>query len=81
MRTPEQAEQALAAGVSLAAIGQGLVMNPDWVKYAKGEAQSQIALDVAAPDVVPLAIPEKLWRVIGNTPGWFNVRPATGSVS
>lgn len=56
-------------------------MNPDWVKYAKGEAQSQIALDVAAPDVVPLAIPEKLWRVIENTPGWFNVRPATGSVS
>ena len=81
MRTPEQAEQALAAGVSLAAIGQGLVMNPDWVKYAKGEAQNQIALDVAAPDVVPLAIPEKLWRVIENTPGWFNVRPATGSVS
>ena len=74
IRTPEQAEQAIAAGLSLAAIGQGLVMNPDWVRFARGEARGSIALDVAASDVVRLAIPPKLWSVIEATTGWFNVR-------
>ncbi|MDA8446456.1 NADH-dependent flavin oxidoreductase [Paracidovorax valerianellae] len=74
IRTPAQAEQAIAAGISLAAIGQGLVMNPDWVSFARGEAQGAVSLDVSAADVPRLAIPAKLWSVIGVTTGWFNVR-------
>jgi 2,4-dienoyl-CoA reductase-like NADH-dependent reductase (Old Yellow Enzyme family) len=76
IRTPEQAEEAIAAGLSLAAVGQGLVMNPDWVRFARGEAQGPIALDVAASDVPRLAIPSKLWSVIEATTGWFSVRQA-----
>ncbi|AIA71041.1 NADH-dependent flavin oxidoreductase [Pectobacterium atrosepticum] len=74
IRTPEQADDALAAGLSLAAIGQGLVMNPDWVRIASGESSDPIALDVAACDVESLAIPRKLWGIIEDTTGWFNVR-------
>lgn len=76
IRTPQQAEEAIASGLSLAAVGQGLVMNPNWVRFARGEAKGRIALDVAASDVLRLAIPAKLWSVIEATTGWFNVRKA-----
>lgn len=74
VRTPEQAEAALAAGVSLVAVGQGLVMNPDWVRIAQGKAPHAVALDIAASDRSRLAIPTRLWDVIAATTGWFNVR-------
>lgn len=74
IRTPEQAGQAIAAGLSLVAVGQGLVMNPDWVRHARGDAPGPVALDVGASDVPRLAIPPKLWNVIEAMTGWFNVR-------
>jgi 2,4-dienoyl-CoA reductase-like NADH-dependent reductase (Old Yellow Enzyme family) len=74
IRTPEQADQAIAAGLSLVAVGQGLVMNPDWVRHACGDASEPVALDIAASDVPRLAIPSKLWSVIESTTGWFRVR-------
>jgi 2,4-dienoyl-CoA reductase-like NADH-dependent reductase (Old Yellow Enzyme family) len=74
IRTPEQADQAIEAGLSLVAVGQGLVMNPDWVRHACGDAAEPVALDVAASDVPRLAIPAKLWSVIESTTGWFRVR-------
>ncbi|WP_126967482.1 NADH-dependent flavin oxidoreductase [Xanthomonas arboricola] len=76
IRTPEHAEDALAAGVGVVAVGQGLVMNPDWVDFATGDAQGEVAFDIAASDVQRLAIPAKLWAVIASTTGWFNVRKA-----
>lgn len=74
IRTPKQAEEAIIAGVSLTAIGQGMIMNPDWVQFAQGKAESEIALDIAASEAEQLAIPQKLWRVIKDTTGWFNIR-------
>ncbi|TCD25304.1 NADH-dependent flavin oxidoreductase [Lelliottia amnigena] len=74
IRTPEQAEDVVKAGVSLTAVGQGLVMNPDWVKFIEDKAEGKIALDIAASDAEQLAIPGKLWRVIEETTGWFNIR-------
>ncbi|MFH3080869.1 hypothetical protein ABK898_24945 [Klebsiella sp. KE9038] len=50
LRTAEQAEDAVKAGVSLVAIGQGMIMNPDWVKFADGKAEGKIALNIAASD-------------------------------
>jgi 2,4-dienoyl-CoA reductase-like NADH-dependent reductase (Old Yellow Enzyme family) len=76
IRTPEQAEQAIAAGLSLVAIGQGLVMNPDWAAFARDNASGAVALELAASDVARLAIPPKLWAVIEATKGWFKVRQA-----
>lgn len=77
IRTPDQAERAVAAGVSLVAIGQGLVMNPDWAAVAQREGTGQVALDVAASDVPQLGIPSRLWDVIAATTGWFSVRQPT----
>ncbi|MDY4374990.1 NADH-dependent flavin oxidoreductase [Pectobacterium carotovorum] len=74
LRTPEEAEEAVNTGVSLVAVGQGMVMNPDWVKFVQGKAEGKIALDISASDAEQLCIPRKLWRVIEETTGWFNIR-------
>jgi len=75
LRTPEQASQALALGLSVAAIGQGLVMNPDWVELAETGPADQIETTLDPQHVTALAIPEKLWAVIDATPGWFALTP------
>ncbi len=76
VRTPGQAQAAIDAGLSLVAIGQALVINPDWVALARAGRQDAIAQDIAASDVPRLGIPPKLWTVIEATAGWFNVRRA-----
>jgi 2,4-dienoyl-CoA reductase-like NADH-dependent reductase (Old Yellow Enzyme family) len=76
IRTPEQAQQALDLGLSAVALGQALVMNPDWVAQARDSAGEMAPLAVGPRDVIPLAIPPKLWRIIESSPGWFPVREA-----
>jgi 2,4-dienoyl-CoA reductase-like NADH-dependent reductase (Old Yellow Enzyme family) len=76
IRTPEEARKALDLGVATVAIGQALLMNPDWVAQARGRAGDMLPLAIGPHDVVPLAIPPKLWRIIQSTPGWFPVREA-----
>lgn len=73
LRTPEQARHALALGLSVVAIGQGLVMVPDWMDHALGARRDAIetVLDLSREDLV---IPAKLRSIIASTPGWFEVR-------
>lgn len=73
IKTPAQAESALDMGLSLVAVGQGLVINPDWMADARAGRPSDIHPSISASDVVPAQIPRKLWAVIDATPGWFNV--------
>ncbi|MHB8622204.1 MAG: NADH-dependent flavin oxidoreductase [Sulfuricaulis sp.] len=75
VRTPEQAERAIHEGLSLVTVGQGLVMNPDWVTQARAGRGSDVKLSVSFKDVAYLTIPRKLWTIIEATPGWFNVVP------
>jgi 2,4-dienoyl-CoA reductase-like NADH-dependent reductase (Old Yellow Enzyme family) len=74
IRTPGRAEQVIAAGASLVGVGQGLVMNPDWVALARQGRTGALRTEVAAEEAPILHIPAKLWTVIENTPGWFAVR-------
>jgi 2,4-dienoyl-CoA reductase-like NADH-dependent reductase (Old Yellow Enzyme family) len=60
-------------GLALAAIGQGLVINPDWMAQARDGRDDDIRLSVSANDVSRASIPQKLWAVIDTTRGWFNV--------
>lgn len=76
IRTPQQARQALAMGLSAVAIGQALVMNPDWVAQACGDATTMPELAIGPEDVTPLALPPKLWRIIASASGWFPAREA-----
>jgi 2,4-dienoyl-CoA reductase-like NADH-dependent reductase (Old Yellow Enzyme family) len=75
IRTPEQAVRARTLGLSLVAIGQGLVMDPDWVASAAGIRPEPVATVLDLADATPLAIPAKLATVIGDTRGWFALVP------
>ncbi|MCA6999231.1 NADH-dependent flavin oxidoreductase [Dickeya solani] len=71
LKTPALAQAALDAGLSLTAIGQALVMNPNWVALAKAGREEEI-VNVLNPASAPdLSIPEKLWAVIRHAKGWF----------
>lgn len=71
IRTPGDAEKALMTGLSLVAIGQGLVMNPKWVELAGEGRETEIATALDADRVPRLAIPDKLWNMIQAAKGWF----------
>jgi 2,4-dienoyl-CoA reductase (NADPH2) len=71
--TPDQAIQALNAGLAFVAIGRGLIINPDWVKTVAQGGEIETALDPAG--VGDLAIPPKLWGIIQSMTGWFPMKP------
>lgn len=48
-------------------------MNPDWMALARAGQGHHVRMALAAADVVPAGIPQKLWSVIAATPGWFKV--------
>ena len=73
------AESAISMWLSLVAVGQGLVVNPNWLADARSGREGDIHLCVSAGDVIPASIPRKLWAVIDATPGWFNVTEVPGS--
>ncbi|WP_192456733.1 NADH-dependent flavin oxidoreductase [Musicola keenii] len=77
IRTPADAAKAMDTGLSLIAIGQGLVMNPTWVELAGEGRETEIATALDAERVPLLAIPDKLWGVIQVAKGWFPVVEAT----
>ncbi|VWC57454.1 NADH-dependent flavin oxidoreductase [Burkholderia lata] len=73
IRTPAQAEAALALGLSVVAVGKGLVMNPAWVEQAMHGEAAAIRTQLNPGDVPQLVIPDKLWGVIDAMKGWFPV--------
>lgn len=74
LRTPEQAQAALDLGLSLIAVGKGLVMNPDWVEQAQSGADAQIRVELDPDRRVMLSIPDGLWRAVEAAPGWIPLR-------
>lgn len=68
---PEQAEQVLQLGVDMVAIGRSLVINPEWVEIAQGKAAVFLRETLPRGVKPDLTIPDKLWQVIEQTPGWF----------
>ncbi len=75
VRTPAQAREAIATGLSLIALGQALVIDPDWVAKARDGRNDAIKTDVAKSEASVLHIPDKLWAIIEMAQGWFKVRP------
>lgn len=75
VRAPEQAQRALELGLSLIAVGQGLVMNPEWVELAQSERDHEIAVALSPSMASAIVLPGKLWNIIRATRGWFEIRP------
>lgn len=69
--TAEDAQKALQTGVSLLALGRGLIIEPHWVqKLAEGK-EDTIATTLNKEKQKELVIPDPLWNAIINAPGWF----------
>lgn len=75
VRTPAQAGEAITAKLSLVALGQALVIDPDWVAKARDGRDDEINTDVAKSEARALHIPDKLCAIIEMAQGWFKVRP------
>lgn len=80
IRTPSQAEQALALGLPLIAIGKAIVMNPDWVELAGNKEASRISTELETERNPELRIPDQLWNEIKARNGWFPIRQKENGV-
>ncbi len=70
----EQANHAMSLGLSLVAVGRGLVINPNWVELAQAGQGEQIENVVQESKVSQLYIPDGLWNMMKITQGWFSIQ-------
>ncbi|WP_419872784.1 NADH-dependent flavin oxidoreductase [Candidatus Pristimantibacillus sp. PTI5] len=73
MVTPDDVATALDKGLSLAAVGHGLIMNPDWVEKVQNGNEAEIVTVIKTSKVSELELPEKLWNVIQASGPWFTI--------
>ena len=73
IHTPEDAMKALESGAEFIALGREIIMEPDWVNKIQLGKASEIKTTLSKGDKESLEIPEPLWNVIINTPGWFPI--------
>ncbi|MGE6489131.1 NADH-dependent flavin oxidoreductase [Paenisporosarcina sp. NPDC076898] len=73
MGTPDDVASALDKGLSLAAVGHGLVMNPEWVEKVQNGKTAEIETDIKISKVSELVLPEKLWGVMQASGPWFKI--------
>lgn len=71
IKQPEEAAQAIDMGLAFVAIGQALVINPNWIELAERGERTAETLSVSK--LPELAIPTKLWNVIDAAKGWFSL--------
>ncbi|SFF04241.1 2,4-dienoyl-CoA reductase [Bacillus sp. OV194] len=73
MVTPDDVATALEKGLSIAAVGHGLIMNPDWVEMVQNGKESEIETAIKTSKVSDLELPEKLWNIIQASGPWFRI--------
>lgn len=73
MVTPDDVSTALDKGLSLAAIGHTLIMNPNWVEKVQTGKVAEIETAIKTSKVSELELPEKLWNIIQASGPWFKI--------
>ncbi|NHC42019.1 NADH-dependent flavin oxidoreductase [Bacillus sp. MM2020_1] len=63
--------EALETGVPLIALGRELIIDPEWVQKVEQGRESEIVTKINKDHQHELEIPDPLWQVIINRPGWF----------
>ncbi|WML26398.1 NADH-dependent flavin oxidoreductase [Neobacillus sp. OS1-33] len=63
--------EALETGVPLIALGRELIIDPEWVQKVEQGRESEIVTKINKNHQHELEIPDPLWQVIINRPGWF----------
>lgn len=73
MVTADNVATALGQGLSLAAIGHGLIINPDWVEKVQNGTEAEIETSIKTSKVSDLELPDKLWGIIQASGPWFKI--------
>jgi 2,4-dienoyl-CoA reductase-like NADH-dependent reductase (Old Yellow Enzyme family) len=73
MVTPDDVKTALDKGLTLAAIGHALIMNPDWIEKVQNGNEAEIKTAIRKSKVSELELPEKLWTAIQASGPWFKI--------
>ncbi|MEY2195582.1 NADH-dependent flavin oxidoreductase [Neobacillus sp. BF23-41] len=73
MVTADDIASALDKGLSLAAVGHTLIMNPDWVEKVQNGKETEIKTAINTSQVSDLELPEKLWGIIQASGPWFKI--------
>jgi 2,4-dienoyl-CoA reductase-like NADH-dependent reductase (Old Yellow Enzyme family) len=73
MVTADDVASALEKGLSLAAVGHTLIMNPDWVEKVQNGKETGIEAAIKTSKLNELEIPEKLWGIIQASSPWFKI--------
>lgn len=73
LRTPDEALQALETGIPLIAIGRELIMEPQWIQKIQEDKESEIRTTLSTQAQKELIVPDGLWQMAINSPGWFPV--------
>lgn len=71
--TPEDVVQALGTGIPLVGLGHAILLNPDWIEKVRSGREADITTLLSRSSQKELRIPDKMWGMITNVPGWFNV--------
>ncbi|WP_350356250.1 NADH-dependent flavin oxidoreductase [Cohnella hashimotonis] len=71
--TPKDVVQALATGIPLIGLGHAMLLNPDWVEKVRTGRQAEITTTLSRSSQKELMIPDVMWGMITNVPGWFDV--------
>lgn len=70
--TPDQAEQALNAGLDMVAIGRGLVINPQWAQWVNQGKEDNITMILDTDLYVEKKIPKNMMDFVYSAKGWIN---------
>ncbi|PYF08291.1 NADH-dependent flavin oxidoreductase [Ureibacillus chungkukjangi] len=66
----EDARKAFETGIPLLALGRELLIDPDWVQKVAEGKEDEIATKLDKEKQEELVIPDQLWKMIINRPGW-----------
>ncbi len=69
--TADDAIKAKQSGIPLIALGRELIIDPDWVEKVQEGREAEIVTKINKGTQQHLDIPDPLWQVIMNRPGWF----------
>ncbi|WP_449536470.1 NADH-dependent flavin oxidoreductase [Ferdinandcohnia sp. Marseille-Q9671] len=69
--TAEDARNAFNTGIPLLALGKELIIDPDWVQKVAEGKDNEINTQLDKNKQNELVVPDPLWNIITNTPGWF----------
>ncbi|WP_310828595.1 NADH-dependent flavin oxidoreductase [Paenibacillus pedocola] len=73
MVTPDDVAAVLDKGLTLAAVGHTLIMNPDWVEKVQDDKEAEIETAIRISKVSELELPQKLWNTIKASGPWFKI--------